>query len=158
MNVNKKLIEQFYTAFAAANADKMNACYHDNIEFSDPAFGQLKGEKAKAMWAMLCQNGKDLKVTLVSSEAYEKEGTAQWNAKYIFSKTGREVENIIHAKFKFAEGKIIKHDDTFNLRKWAGQAMGIKGKILGGTRFFRERLQEQTNYMLKKYMENKAKH
>ena len=28
----------------------MISCYHDNIIFSDPAFGELKGDDAKAMW------------------------------------------------------------------------------------------------------------
>lgn len=36
----------------------MTNCYHDNITFSDSAFGFLKGKRAKAMWHMLIARGK----------------------------------------------------------------------------------------------------
>jgi ketosteroid isomerase-like protein len=40
------LIETFYRAFAALDAEAMAACYHDEVTFEDPAFGQLQGEQA----------------------------------------------------------------------------------------------------------------
>lgn len=40
------LINQFYTAFQQLDAEGMHACYHDDIEFWDPAFGKLKGDDA----------------------------------------------------------------------------------------------------------------
>jgi len=156
MNKNQQLIENFYNSFSKGDAKGMIDCYHNQIEFKDPAFGTLKADKAKAMWEMLCQNANELQIQLISADASGNQGVAEWHADYVFGKTNRAVKNIIHAKFEFADGKIIKHVDSFNLRKWAGQAMGIKGKILGGTRFFRERLQEQINLMLKKYMGQKG--
>ncbi|WP_439151155.1 hypothetical protein [Winogradskyella sp.] len=49
------LIETFYIAFQKLDAKTMNYCYHNNIVFEDPAFGVLKGNRAKAMWLMLCE-------------------------------------------------------------------------------------------------------
>jgi len=43
----QKLIETFYTSFANLDAETMISCYHDEITFEDPAFGVLKGERAK---------------------------------------------------------------------------------------------------------------
>jgi ketosteroid isomerase-like protein len=151
---NKALIEKFYKAFQNKDAQEMISCYHDEIEFSDPAFGKLQGKRAKAMWVMLCGNAKDLEVEFSNVKANEKTGIATWQALYTFGKTGRKVHNHVGASFEFKDGKIIKHSDTFNLRKWAGQALGFKGVLLGWTYFFRKNLQLQTNYMLDKFLES----
>ncbi len=150
----KELITTFYTGLSELDADKMISCYHEDIIFEDPAFGKLKGDRAKNMWRMLCKNATDFKVEFSKVEANNEKGTAHWEAWYTFSKTGKSVHNIIDAKFEFKDGKIIKHTDHFNLHRWASQAMGWKGKLLGGTGFFKKKLYEQTNRMLDKFMAN----
>ncbi len=147
-------IEQFYTAFQNKDAEKMVACYHDDIVFEDPAFGILKGEKAKNMWRMLCANSKDLSIAFSKVEVNEDTGKAHWEARYTFSQTGRKVHNVIDAEFEFNNGKIIKHNDNFNLHKWAKQALGLKGLLLGGTSFFKKKLNQQTNNLLTKFEQN----
>ena len=153
----KTIIDDFYEAFTNLDADKMISYYHDAIVFEDPAFGILKGERAKAMWQMLCesQKGKNFKVVSSNITANETNGTAHWEAFYTFSKTGRKVHNEIDAKFEFKEGLIIKHTDSFNLRKWSSQAMGLKGLLFGSMGFFKTKLQKQTNYLLDKYIGEK---
>ncbi len=148
----KTLIETFYTAFQNCDADTMVSCYHDDVVFEDPAFGKLKGDRAKNMWRMLCKNAKDLKIEFSEIEANTTTGKAHWEAWYSFSQTGRNVHNKIDAQFEFKDGKIIKHIDHFNLHKWASQALGWKGKILGGTSFFRKKLNQQTNTLLNKFI------
>ncbi len=148
----KELIETFYTGLKELDADKMVSCYHEDIVFEDPGFGKLKGDRAKGMWRMLCTNARNFKVEFSQIEANEKNGTAHWEAWYTFSKTGRSVHNIIDAKFEFKDGKIIKHTDHFNLHRWASQAIGWKGKLLGGTGFFKKKLIQQTNTLLDKFM------
>ena len=150
-----ELIEKFYDAFTNLDADKMASCYHDDIVFEDPAFGTLKGERAKAMWQMLCesQKGKDFIVVSSNIDANKVNGSAHWEAYYTFSKTGRKVHNKIDATFQFKDSLIIRHTDDFNIHKWAKQAMGIKGLLFGGMGFFKEKLQKQTNHLLDKYIE-----
>ncbi|MDG5491473.1 nuclear transport factor 2 family protein [Psychroserpens sp. SPM9] len=147
------LIEKFYKAFSELDAETMASCYHDDIVFEDPAFGVLKGKRAGNMWRMLCQSqkGKDFKVFYSNIQASNTHGSASWEAFYIFSKTGRNVHNTISATFEFKDGKIIKHTDDFNLRKWAKQALGFKGAIIGGTRYFKTKLKHQTNRLLTKF-------
>lgn len=152
------LISQFYDAFSRLDGETMASCYHEDVVFEDPAFGILKGEHAANMWRMLCQSqkGKDFIVTFSEVKADEKNGSAHWEAKYTFSKTGRKVHNKIDAHFEFSDGKIVKHTDDFDLKKWAKQAMGFKGALLGGTGFFKKKLQAQTNAMLAKFEERRS--
>ena len=140
-------IAQFYQAFQKQDAEAMVSLYHDDIEFTDPAFGTLKGEKAKNMWRMLCKNAKDFSLEYSNIT----ENTAHWKANYTFSQTGRKVRNKIDAHFEFQDGKIIKHTDNFNLHQWASQALGFKGWLLGGTSFFKKKLNTQTNKLLSKF-------
>ncbi|MDO1500777.1 nuclear transport factor 2 family protein [Winogradskyella maritima] len=149
-----EIITTFYNAFHQLDANTMVKQYHNDIIFEDPAFGRLQGKRSKAMWQMLCssQKGKDFKIDYHSVTETTSEGSAIWEAYYTFSKTGRRVHNIIHASFTIEDGKITKHTDDFNLHKWASQAMGFKGKLLGGTGFFKRQLQKQTNAMLDTYI------
>ena len=109
----KNLIDRFYTAFTNLDADTMADCYHENVIFEDPAFGVLKGDRAKNMWRMLLhsQKGKDFNVTYNTVKYNDETGSAKWEAKYNFSKTGRKVHNKITAEFEFKDGLIIKHTD-----------------------------------------------
>ena len=147
---NKQIIEKFYRSFAASDADGMISCYAENIEFRDPAFGELKGNDAKNMWRMLLRN-RGIKITFDNVKADDKTGSADWIAEYVFSRTGRKVINKVSATFEFLDGKIIKHTDRFNLWKWAGQALGLKGYLLGWTPMIQQKIQRQTNALLKKF-------
>src|SRR5674476_592036 len=151
INPMKGLIETFYTAFQNKDAETMVSCYHDDIIFCDPAFGELKGDDAKAMWRMLCRNASDLKIEFSDISASLKKGSVHWQACYTFSRTGRKVHNVVNAEFDFKDSKIIKHIDYFNLHKWATQAFGLKGRFFGGTNFFKNKLNKQTNKMLKEF-------
>ena len=148
---NATIIEEFYTAFTNRDAAKMTSLYADDVIFSDPAFGTLKGEKAKNMWRMLLSNKGETKMSFRDVKGGENEGSAHWTAKYTFSQTGNKVVNEVDAKFKIKDGKIIEHHDDFNLHTWAKQAFGFKGRLIGGTGFFRKKLQASTNELLNKF-------
>ena len=62
MHRNAELIEKFYRAFQTRDGATMAGCYHPEVQFSDPVFTDLKGERAGVMWRMLTERGKDLKV------------------------------------------------------------------------------------------------
>ena len=147
---NHQLIENFYNSFATGDAEGMVTCYADNIEFKDPAFGTLIGTDAKNMWRMLLQN-KGIKITASDIRADDESGSANWVAEYTFSRTGRHVVNRVSAQFEFTDGKITKHTDHFNIWKWAGQAMGLKGYLLGWTPFMQKKIQAQTKSLLAKF-------
>jgi ketosteroid isomerase-like protein len=145
----KALIEQFYTAFAKADAEGMVACYHKDIEFEDPAFGPLKGNDARNMWRMLVNPG--LKLEFSKVQADEHTGSAHWEAHYIFSKTGNKVLNKIDAAFEFKDGKIIKHKDHFDFWKWSRQALGMPGLLMGWSPFLKNKVRQQALSRLHKF-------
>ncbi len=149
----KELINTFYTAFANGDWQTMANCYHEEAEFTDPAFVGLKGKEVPAMWRMLIERSKgNISISFANVVADEKTGRAEWVARYLFSTTGRTVINRIHAEFEFRDGKIIKHTDQFDLHKWAGQAFGLKGKLLGGLPFFRKKVQKTAREGLNRFL------
>lgn len=131
MHPHAQLITDFYAAFSRRDAEGMIACYAPDVAFSDPVFPDLRGDEARAMWRMLCGRAKDLRIEPSGIDAGDASGKAHWEAYYTFSATGQKVHNIIDARFTFANGKIATHTDSFDLRRWAGMALGLKGKLLG---------------------------
>ena len=57
--------------------------------------------------------------------------TTTWS--YTFTQTGRKVHNDVRARFRFADGLIAEHDDSFGFHSWARQALGPPGLLLGWT-------------------------
>ena len=153
MNANEQLITRFYTAFANKDYKGMQECYDDGILFNDNAFPNLKGNQAKAMWHMLSLSAKDMQLTFDNVKANDTTGSADWKAVYTFSLTGNKVTNIIHADFELRNGKIIKHTDTFDFYKWASQAFGLRGRLLGWTSFFKNKVQGVTRQRLQAFID-----
>ncbi|HEX2079092.1 MAG TPA: nuclear transport factor 2 family protein [Longimicrobium sp.] len=152
MHPNAALIHRFYDSFAARDAAGMKACYHPDVVFHDPAFGELRGEEAGAMWAMLCGRAKDLQVTSSDVHADDARGRARWEARYTFAQTGRPVLNRIDAEFEFRDGLIVRHTDRFGFWRWARQALGPAGLLLGWTPLIRNRVRATARRGLEKYM------
>jgi ketosteroid isomerase-like protein len=151
MHANEQLIHRFYRAFQQKDIIGMQQCYADDATFTDEVFVNLNANEVKAMWAMLVSAGKDLDLTYHVLYANETVGIAQWVATYTFSKTGRKVVNRIQASFSFKDGKIIQHRDNFDFYKWAKQALGFKGFLLGWSSFLRKKVQQTARYSLEKY-------
>ncbi|WP_026235625.1 nuclear transport factor 2 family protein [Echinicola pacifica] len=154
---NKELIQKFYTSFSEGNAAGMVACYHDEVVFEDPAFGQLKGERAKKMWEMLLsKKGGAAKISFDQVHATADSGAAHWLAEYTYGKQNRKVINRVEASFKFKEGKIIEHIDSFDLWKWTQQAMGLSGYLLGWSSFIKTKIQQTTKAKLDAFLESQS--
>jgi ketosteroid isomerase-like protein len=156
MHKNELVIETFYKAFQKRDYQTMNSCYADNIEFSDAVFTGLKGNQAKSMWKMLCERGKDLEITFSGISADDKKGKAHWEAVYTFSQTGKKVHNVIDATFEFSQGKITKHQDSFDLWRWASMALGLKGQLLGWLPPVQGAIRKQANKTLEAFMQKNS--
>jgi ketosteroid isomerase-like protein len=149
---NQQLLITFYTAFQNKDWKAMQACYHNDVVFSDPVFQNLKGKEAFAMWHMLVEAGKDLRLEFKNAKANDQEGSCHWEAYYSFSRTGRKVHNIIDAKFKFKDGKIIEHIDTFDLWRWSRMALGTSGILLGWTPIVQKKIRTLAQSSLQKFI------
>ena len=143
MNANETTINQFYSAFQKLDAETMATCYANDVQFSDPVFTLLQGAEASDMWRMLTSKAQNFSLTFDGIRADDVSGQAHWVATYTFSQTGRTVVNDIHASFIFKDGKIVRHQDHFNLWKWAQQALGLKGLLLGWTPFLQNAVRAQ---------------
>ena len=110
----------------------MAKLYAPDGRFHDPAFGTLSGAEAGDMWRMLTSRSDDLSVELAEHEAEGDTGSARWIARYTFTRTGRPVVNDVRASFRFRDGLIADHRDSFPLVKWARQAIGgPAGLVIG---------------------------
>ena len=148
---HQALITQFYEAFQRLDAEAMAACYTDDVVFSDPVFGELRGRNAGDMWRMLTARAKDFSLTFDRVQADAQTGSAHWVATYVFGQTGAVVVNDIEARFVFRDGRICEHHDHFDLWRWSRQALGVKGLLLGWTPLVKNAIRGQAQKGLKAF-------
>lgn len=148
---NVQVIERFYRAFDEGDGDAMAACYAPDVRFSDPVFPDLRGERAGAMWRMLTSTPGDLRVELLERDADGDRGSAHWRAHYTFTQTGRPVVNDIRASFRFRDGLIAEHRDEFGFHRWARQALGPVGLLLGWTPLVRSKVRRMAAGRLEEF-------
>lgn len=150
---NRDLLDTFYKGFNKANAEEMVSCYHEEIIFQDPAFGTLHGSQAKNMWRMLLSRNSSIKISYQIVACDENQGKVDWIARYTFGPKKRSIINKVTGDFKFRDGKIISHEDSFDLWKWSRQAMGPIGYFLGWSNLLKTSIQKKTNKLLTSFSE-----
>ncbi|UQY33306.1 nuclear transport factor 2 family protein [Pseudomonas fulva] len=153
---NAQLITRFYQAFQRLDAEEMARCYAPDVRFSDPAFGQLSGDDARDMWRMLTSRAKKFSLTFSDVQADATGGSAKWVATYLFTQTGRTVVNRIDASFVIRGGLIVEHRDHFDMWRWAAQALGFQGMLIGWTPLLKNTVRKQARNGLRQFQAARA--
>lgn len=130
----------------------MQQCYAENVVFTDDAFQSLSYHQVCAMWHMLLTSSSELQLTFENVNADERSGSCQWTATYTFTLTNRKVINRIDTRMQFNGAKITMHVDSFNFWKWARQAFGVTGLVLGWTSFFQKKVQAKARQRLENFI------
>jgi ketosteroid isomerase-like protein len=152
MHPNAELLTRYYTSFSRGDAAGMWRCYAPDARFSDGIFTDVRGERLRAMWQMLCERAGDLEVRFSDIEADDRTGRAHWEATYTFQRTGRQVRNRVDASFHFQNGLIVEHRDSFSVRRWLSMAIGRKGALLGWTPQARAQVRREAERGLDDYL------
>ena len=152
--MSKATITRLYAALDRLDGAAMQACYAADAEFDDPAFSLRGAAQIGGMWRMLCDTtrakGRDVWRLEVSNIT---EHSAHWEAHYRFSATGRTVHNIIDAQIDCGpDGLIRRHRDSFDFWRWACQALGAPGLLLGWTGFLRRKVRLQAAANLARFL------
>jgi ketosteroid isomerase-like protein len=151
-DATRALVERFYNAFAKQDGATMAACYSLDAAFNDPAF-ELRGPWIGAMWRMLCERAKAFSLEYQIIEASAEHCKVQWTARYLFSQTGRHVVNHVHAEIHLKDGLIIRHADRFSFWRWARQALGPIGLLLGWSQLLKAKVRAQALKGLKAWVD-----
>ncbi|MBO9515345.1 MAG: nuclear transport factor 2 family protein [Variovorax sp.] len=139
-------IHRLYGAFAQLDADTMASCYAAGATFDDEAFSLRGTREIGGMWKMLCggtraKGAAVWKLSWRDVRADAASGSAHWDAHYLFSATGRVVDNAIDSRFTFTpEGLIATQHDRFDFWRWSRQALGTPGLLLGWSPMLRNKV------------------
>lgn len=155
---NAETLRRFYTAFSRLDAEAMADCYAPEARFDDEAFSLQGHEQVAGMWRMLCAGASKSgaghwKLEFSDIDADAQQGRARWEARYLFSATGRQVHNIIEAHFIFTpEGLIATHRDRFSFWRWSSQALGLPGLLLGWSPSLKRKVRSTAAANLRRFL------
>jgi ketosteroid isomerase-like protein len=149
------VVRSFYEAFKRRDGEAMAELYAPDARFEDPAFS-LDGRGAGEMWRMLTTRGKDLQLDYRVLSVAGEEAVVNWIARYTFSATGRKVVNDITAEITVRAGRIAAHTDRFDFWRWASQALGPVGVLLGWTPLLRKKVRAEAARSLAAFRDKRA--
>lgn len=157
--MSRAAIENFYAAFSRLDGAAMKAAYAEQATFRDEVFTLAGRDQIGGMWMMLTEairsKGQDawrLEVSAIT------DSSAHWEPHYRFSATGRLVHNVIDARFSFdGDGKILEHVDAFPFWRWARQALGPSGLLLGWTPLLRNKVRATAAKNLASFLAKQAR-
>jgi ketosteroid isomerase-like protein len=151
MYANIDLLERFYTAVQRSDIAAVRTCYSPNVLYSDPVFGELRGDRAVIRWQMIFSREAPLQMSFSDLAADHTTGSGRWEARITSTRTGREVRMVIDSRFRFAGGRILEHRDTFSVYRWSKMALGPAVRLAGWTTPLRSMLQRETAAMLDRF-------
>ncbi len=149
----EQILERYYKALQQKDYLAMQGLYHEEARFSDPVFTQLNSREVQAMWEMLLKRAKQFTLTYQILEQQENEGKGICAASYLFSKTGRQVQNNIQSDFTFKDGLIYRQADQFDLWRWSRQAFGLPGWLFGWTPAMQKKIRSQAMAQLHQFLQ-----
>ncbi|MDQ6893628.1 MAG: nuclear transport factor 2 family protein [Acidobacteriota bacterium] len=131
----REVLTRFYDALSRRDGETMASLYSKDAAFEDEVY-ELQGEDVGKMWRGLMSKAKTLTVSYTIAKAGSGSGTVEWTARYDFP-GGGPVVNVILSELELENGKIVRQRDRFDFRRWAAQALGTKGRLLGRFEWFR---------------------
>lgn len=146
---------KWFEAYSAGNFEEMkNLAAHD-YTFEDPAFGKVDGKRALGMYKMFTSTRDKTEAVwnvheVKASETDPQKAVVRFEAIYKFG--GRPVTNQITSEILVVDGKVKEQVDTFDVPLWAGQALGLFGKLFGGFAFLRNTVQKRANTNLDAFL------
>ena len=152
------IAERFYDAFTVRDSYTMGLLYAEHATFSDPVFPLLNAKGTRLMWQMLLSRAEDdfgIEVEIIEDSA--SRARVNWVAHYTFSATKRPVTNRVSTEMQLVAGKIVRQQDTFSLWRWASQALGAKGMLLGWSPIVRDKIRAQAAASLQDFARKTAK-
>ncbi|ARU92149.1 hypothetical protein SCLARK_001685 [Spiroplasma clarkii] len=151
---NKEVVVKFFTALSKGDWKLMNNLYSKDVAFSDTVFGELNYSQITNLWEMLLTENPDLSANFKIVEDGEVV-KVQWVMVSKFGQKHRKVILNILSTLEVSKGKIIKHNDHFDFKKWAKQALGIIGWMLGSKQSFKNRIKEEAFIKLNSFIDAK---
>lgn len=158
--MGRATIERLYQAFARLDGAAMQACYADDARFDDEVFALHGAREIGAMWTLLCDN---VRASEAARAAWRltthdlADDRVRWEVHYLFGPRARPVHNVIDAHFEFdARGRITRHRDRFDFWRWARQALGAPGALLGWTPWLRAKVRRQAARTLQRQLAKTA--
>ena len=131
----RAVLTHLYDALARRDGAAMAALYAPDASFEDPVF-RLHGRQIGAMWIELTRRAKDFGISYTITQADSGRGTVESTARYRFGT--HPVVNRILSEIEIEDGRIVRQRDRFDFPRWAAQALGLPGRLLGRFSWFQK--------------------
>lgn len=165
------LVRRMFESLNRLDAGAVRGCYHPNATFHDPVLSLIGQDQIAALWAMICASARSSGtlpsgqpagvrwgITLRTLSADETHGHADWDAYDRYAGAGRQTQTRIRSRFDFQDGLILRQCDDFQFWRWAHQALGWRGTLLGWTPMVRNSVRTQALSALVRHMPEVTPH
>lgn len=140
------VVNRFFESYQRSDWQSMARCYHDKASFSDPIYPDLREENIVYLWFSRLSKHQSIDLQYRVVFADERKAQVEWTAISPFNGKAVKIEGL--STFALWDETIVRHVDEFSFVKWSRQAQGLKGWLLGGSRFYQARVQRSARSQL----------
>ncbi len=171
-HLTSQTLYRYFTALVARDTQGMQNCYAHGVRFEDPIFNLNGDREIMAMWALLFGPGRlptdrtnkgqggltnTWAVDFHTVKTLQNHGSVRWEVTFRYAPTGRIVHNSVYSQFHFDDdGLILSQRDNFDFWRWARQAHGFLGMMLGWTPLMWDHAREQAEVSLQEVLTEQA--
>jgi len=139
---NKNVITGLYNAYKERNPELMASFYTEDASFKDEIFGEVTGQEIPKVWEVVHSTTSNFYLYFHIVNVNKNLATVNSQLSYTFKHTGRKIDISITSIFRFENGKIRHQVDEYSLWKWASQAFGVSGFLLGWNPKFKNKIRQ----------------
>lgn len=136
------LVARFFDAFGRGDAQQMAACYHPMVSYSNPVLPDLRGPMPGAMWSLALSRAPSLRLQWQVAFSDARKAQVTWCAQWRQGRRDLRLDAVSTLSI-WGDG-IARQVDEFRFSQWAGQTLGLRGRLLAWLPAFRRVVQRRT--------------
>lgn len=122
------LVARFFEAFGRGDAQQMAACYHSMSSYSNPVLPDLRGPLPGAMWSLALSRARSLRLDWQVVFADARKAQVRWCVRWSRGRRSLRLDGV--STLSIWDGGIVRQVDEFRFAQWAGQVLGLRGRLL----------------------------
>ncbi len=154
--MSEALVRRYFDALARLDGEAMAQCLHPMVSYSDPVFADLRGDDVGWRWRLMTRGASDMHLAYDIVRGDARKAQVQWQARYRFAGSARQVSNKVLTTLTFWDGTIVRQIDEYDFARWSRSSAGVLAWAVCALPGARAALQRRALHRLRAFIDRET--